>query len=116
MARVSTSLLERDGSGPGLLFWRLRVAEVICDDVECGEEGVHIDHEGSVPFPWGSGSKPTLKGGHLPLKSSIHNSHQAFKEGVRALSPRRAWRWRLLIFISSTPPAARVTTDLCRPK
>src|ERR671910_306243 len=30
-------------------------------------------------FPSGLGSKPTLGYGHLPLKSSIYNSHQAFK-------------------------------------
>jgi hypothetical protein len=40
---------------------------------------VHVEHEESVPFPWGSGSKLTLKGGHLPLKSSTYNSHQAFE-------------------------------------
>ena len=39
---------------------------------------VHIDHKSSVPFPSGSGSKPTLVCGHLPLKSSTGNSHQAF--------------------------------------
>src|SRR5215208_5278430 len=60
-------------------FWRPRVAEVVCDNVECGYEGVHIDHEESVPIPWGSASKPTLKGRHLPLKSWIYNSYQAFK-------------------------------------
>ena len=44
---------------------------------------VHIDHEESVPFPWGNGiGKPTLKGGHLPLKLSPDNSHQAFKAVV----------------------------------
>jgi hypothetical protein len=40
---------------------------------------VHIEHEESVPFPSGSVGKPTLEGGHLPLKSSSYNSHQAFK-------------------------------------
>jgi hypothetical protein len=54
------------------------VAEVVCDNVEYGEEGVHIDHEESVPFPWGSGGKPTLAKGHLPLKFSPDNSHLAF--------------------------------------
>ena len=67
------------GIGSGPLFRPTGVAEVIGDDVECGEEGVHIDHEESVPFPWGSGSKPTLMGGHLPLKFPTGNSHQAFK-------------------------------------
>jgi hypothetical protein len=60
----------------------LRVAEVIHHNVKCGEEGVQIDHEESVPFPWGSGSKPTLANGHLPLKSLPNNSHQAFKPRV----------------------------------
>jgi len=40
---------------------------------------VHVEHEGSVPFPSGLGSRPTLERGHLPLKSSMDNSHQAFK-------------------------------------
>src|SRR5215204_6348166 len=44
------------------------VAEVVDHNVQCGEEGVHIEHKSSVPFPWGSGSKPTLVCGHLPLK------------------------------------------------
>ena len=69
------------GTGPS--FWRLRVAELVCDNVECGEEGVHVEHEESVPFPSGSVSKPTLLCGHLPLKSSIHNSHQVFKWASR---------------------------------
>jgi hypothetical protein len=64
------------------LFWRMGLAEVVCDNVEYGEEGVHIEHEESVPFPWGSGSKPTLANGHLPLKSSPDNSHQAFELDV----------------------------------
>jgi hypothetical protein len=69
------------GIGAGLLFWPIGLAEVIYHDVECGKEGVHIDHhKSSVPFPSGSVSKPTLVCGHLPLKSSTGNSHQAFKE------------------------------------
>src|SRR5918995_630392 len=56
----------------------LRVAKIVDDDVKCGEEGVHVEHV-SVPFPSGSGGKPTLRRGHLPLKSSPPNSHQAFK-------------------------------------
>jgi enamine deaminase RidA (YjgF/YER057c/UK114 family) len=60
------------------LLGAVGLAEVIDDDVECGEEGVHIEH-GSVPFPTGLGGKPTLRRGHLPLKSSPPNSHQAFK-------------------------------------
>src|SRR5688572_29022389 len=54
------------------------VAELIDRNVKCGEEGVHVNHEESVPFPSGSGSKPTLKGGHLPLKFPTGNSHEAF--------------------------------------
>src|SRR5215208_4998260 len=61
------------------LCWRMRLAEVVDHNVKCGEEGVHIDHEESVPFPSGLVSKPTLVRGHLPLKSSPDNSHHAFK-------------------------------------
>src|SRR5215217_5492655 len=61
------------------LFLRTGVAEVVHHDVKCCEEGVHVEHEESVPFPSGSGGKPTLICGHLPLKSSTVNSHQAFK-------------------------------------
>src|SRR5215203_2008395 len=57
---------------------RTRLVEVVDHDVECGEEGVRFDHE-SVPFPVGSVGKPTLVCGHLPLKFSTTNSHQAFK-------------------------------------
>ena len=66
--------------GSGMLsFLRAGLAEVVCDDVECGEEGVHVEHEESVPFPWGSVGKPTLGHGHLPLKFlRADNSHQAF--------------------------------------
>jgi hypothetical protein len=56
----------------------VRLAEVIHDDVEYGEEGVHIEHVESAPFPSGLVSKPTLIRGHLPLKPSPCNSHQAF--------------------------------------
>jgi hypothetical protein len=49
MARVRTSLSEREAFGPP--FWRLGLAEVVCDEVECSEEGVHVEHEESVPFP-----------------------------------------------------------------
>jgi len=52
---------------------------------------VHLDHEESVPFPWGSGSKPTLEGGHLPLKSSTDNSHQAFKAYARPGTSEIMW-------------------------
>jgi len=68
-------------------FGGARLAEVVCGDIERGEEGVHVEHE-SVPFPSGSVSKPTLVGGHLPLKSLTDNSHQAFKDppvGAHAL-------------------------------
>jgi hypothetical protein len=61
------------------LFLREGVAEIIHHDVECGEEGVHIDLE-SVPFPSGNGiGKPTLDHGHLPLKIRTVNSHQVSK-------------------------------------
>src|SRR5829696_3113507 len=65
--------------GAGLPSWPMGLAEVVHHDVKCGKEGVHIDHKSSVPFPSGSVSKPTLVYGHLPLKSSTGNSHQAFK-------------------------------------
>jgi hypothetical protein len=55
------------------------LAEVVDRNVKCSEEGVHIEHEGSVPFPSGLGGKPTLECGHLPLKFRTGNSHQAFK-------------------------------------
>jgi hypothetical protein len=72
-----------------LLCRQMGVAEVVDHNVKCGEEGVHVEHEGSVPFPSGSGSRPTLVRGHLPLKSSIDNSHQAFKAEEHAASGRR---------------------------
>src|SRR5215217_3327798 len=53
------------------------MAKVVNHDIKCGEEGVHIDHE-LVPFPSGSGSRPTLERGCLPLKFRADNSHQAF--------------------------------------
>src|SRR5215210_1394576 len=70
--------LGEGGFGTGPPSWRLGVAEVVCDDVKCGEEGVHVKHEESAPFPSGMGGKLTLECGHLPLKSSTQNSHQAF--------------------------------------
>jgi hypothetical protein len=57
------------GIGTGSPFWWLGVAKVVNHNVECGEEGVHVEHEELVPFPWGSVSKPTLACGDLPLKS-----------------------------------------------
>jgi hypothetical protein len=69
------------GLRTGLRVWRMVVAEIVNHNVKCGEEGVHIDHE-PVPFPLGLGSRPTLDCGHLPLKSSRDNSHQAFKWGA----------------------------------
>src|SRR5215203_1357085 len=73
------------GTGAALLG-TVGLAKVIDDDVECGEEGVHVEHE-SVPFPTaGLGGKLTLRRGHLPLKSSAPNSHQAFKGGGVPLS------------------------------
>ena len=64
-------------------FLRAGLAEVVDDDVECGEEGVYVEHKESVPFPTGSVlGKPTLERGHLPLKLPTDNSHQAFKRLV----------------------------------
>jgi hypothetical protein len=60
------------------LFLRAGLAEVVDHNVECSEESVYVDHE-PVPFPSGSVSKPTLVCGHLPLKSSTDDSHQALK-------------------------------------
>jgi hypothetical protein len=76
-----TSLWHREAGGPGVssLFAVLILAKIVDDDVKCGEEGVHVEH-GSVPFPLGSGSKPTLERGHLPLKCLTDNSHQAFND------------------------------------
>jgi hypothetical protein len=56
----------------------MKLAKIVNHDVKCSEEGVHVEHEQSAPFPVGSGGKPTLRCGHLPLKSSLCNSHQAF--------------------------------------
>src|SRR5215216_220124 len=68
------------GIGSGmLLYLRAGVAKIVHHDVEYGEEGVHIDHESTVPFPSGSVlGKPTLDRGHLPLKFRPNNSHQTF--------------------------------------
>ena len=54
---------------------------------------VHVDHESSVPFPSGLVGKPTLVGGHLSLKSSTGNSHQAFKRSKleRNIRTFRLW-------------------------
>src|SRR5215203_4607786 len=74
-------------------FRRAGLAEVVDHNVEYGEEGVHIEHEESVPFPSGSGGKLTLMCGHLPLKSSSYNSHQAFKrrrDGMGSAMPSAA--------------------------
>jgi hypothetical protein len=71
--------LGEGGFGTGPPFWRLGVAEVVDHNVEYGEEGVHIEHKESVPFPSGSVNKPTLICGHLLLKLRPNNSHQAFK-------------------------------------
>jgi hypothetical protein len=64
----------------GVLFLRARLAEIVDHNVECGEEGVHVDHGSTVPFPSENGiGNPTLIRGHLPLKLRANNSHQAFK-------------------------------------
>ena len=72
------------GAEGGMGTWapplsRTRLVEIVDHDVKCGEEGVHFDHKSSVPFPSGSVGKPTLVCGHLPLKFSTTDSHQAFK-------------------------------------
>jgi hypothetical protein len=59
------------------LFRRLGLAKVVNHDIKRGEEGVHIDHE-LVPVPSGSGSRPSVERGCLPLKFRADNSHQAF--------------------------------------
>jgi hypothetical protein len=92
---------EREASGPGLFFRGTALAKVVGHDVECGEEGVHVKHEESVPFPSGSGGKLTLICGHLPLKSQAANSHQASKsfwgrwaQATRKKSQGHSWmRW-----------------------
>src|SRR5215211_2914353 len=48
------------GTGPS--FWRPRVAEVVDDDVEFGKEGVHIEHEEFVSFPFWMGWQTDSKG------------------------------------------------------
>lgn len=75
----------------------MRVAKIVDHDVKCGEEGVHVEHEESVPFPSGSVSKPTLRCGHLPLKSSPCNSHQAFKKEIIR---RHLWEAGFSLWIS----------------
>jgi hypothetical protein len=68
------------GIGAGAsTFGLMKLAKIVNHDIKCGEEGVHVEHEQSVPFPTGSGSKPTLGCGHLLLKSLTPNSHQTFK-------------------------------------
>src|SRR5215212_2241654 len=67
----------------GVMFLQSGLAEVVDYNVECGEEGVHVDHESTVPFLSGNGiGKPTLMGGHLPLNFRSSNSHQTFKEAA----------------------------------
>jgi hypothetical protein len=64
----------RIGSGASFTLWA-GLAEVVDHNVECGEEGVNIDHE-SVPFPSGIGiGKPTLICGHLPLNFRPNTIH-----------------------------------------
>ncbi len=52
----------RLGAGRWPLCGYTRLAKVVNDDVECGEEGVHVEHEESAPFPSGIGiSRPTVQ-------------------------------------------------------
>src|SRR5829696_1137064 len=90
------------------LFGGVRLAEVIHDDVEYGEEGVHIEHVESAPFPSGLVGKPTLICGHLPLKSSPCNSHQAFKDGEQEPANSRSERG------GDDPGTATLTRRRCR--
>src|SRR5215212_5592866 len=85
------------------------VVEVVDHNVKCGQEGVHVEHEGSVPFPWGSGSRPTLERGHLPLKSSIDNSHQAFKASDRGKAHSRP-----VLTPQQTTPVTRICSKRLR--
>src|SRR3989337_2147636 len=96
--------LSAGGAGPPL--GRTGLAEIVHDDVECGEEGVHVEHEESVPFPSGSVlGKPTLIRGHLPLKFLTANSPQAFKGQIQELQDR------LGAFKGGRQPAAEVTAE-----
>ena len=87
----------------------LGAAEVVDHNVEYGEEGVHIEHKESVPFPSGSVSKPTLIRGHLSLKLRPNNSHQAFK--ITADSWARIWNGYC---ITSHPFAATVISAVAQ--
>src|SRR5215211_6751752 len=75
--------------GTGLPFRPMGVAKVVHHDVKCGKEGVHTGHKSSVPFPLGSGSKPTLVCGHLPLKSSTvtHTKRLSYDAAWKATAP-----------------------------
>ncbi len=64
--------------GRGSVFVDGSGRKVVDHDVECCEEGVHVEHEESVPFPPGLVGRPTLIRGHLPLKFRADYSHQAF--------------------------------------
>ncbi len=75
------------------------VAEVVDHNVKRGEEGVHAEHEESVPFLSGLGSKPTLRGGHLPLKSSTDNSHQALTKNEILCSRNEPEKFRLVAIV-----------------
>src|SRR5918995_674728 len=98
-----------------LPFWCVGLAEVVDRNVKCSEEGVHIEHEGSVPFPSGLGGKPTLECGHLPLKFRTGNSHQAFKGHglVSRASGRPAMRWCRLATNSSGGTLNSVSSPRC---
>ncbi len=84
--RVEKKILKNVEGGAECGFLRAGLAKVVHHDVECGEEGVRVDHE-SVAFPSGIGiGKPTLDHGHLPIKIRTGNSHQAFKPLKRSPS------------------------------
>src|SRR5947208_11893977 len=77
MARVTTSLGLRDASGPGRCWFCGREWQKSSTiTVECGEEGVHIDHDESVPFPSGIGiGKPTLICGRPQHSNFAQTTH-----------------------------------------
>jgi hypothetical protein len=86
MVRVTTPSWDSEGCiGAGMFSLWAGLAEDVCDDVECSEEGVHVEHEEAVPFPSGSVGKLTLVRGHLPLKYPTDNLHQAFKYSTVSL-------------------------------
>src|SRR5215208_636351 len=97
----------------GVMFLQSGLAEVVDYNVECGEEGVHVDHESTVPFLSGNGiGKPTLMGGHLPLNFRSSNSHQTFKPSCRIEPRARAVHGHSAKSLSSDPRFLEIYPDL----